>query len=339
MTSNNTRKQKGKGKNLSQGKGESPQSDTCGDTASTVDSSNSTSIFSSRCVQTGTGSTGVTPTLEEQQEGLPKEIKSKTYPSSDLITAEDELLNDLEKYFLLDSDTVIIINDKGKAVWEIPTVFHQDALQKLLKIINKSSEEEDFLLAQADIPLLINMKKAKYRHPDISIWGAGRLEAEDEDGDFDRRYISIDGFPGDNSMNPDAIIEFSWTNDLETELWKLRQQITDHIQALGVVKLGFLIKAKLAEGTSFPTVLDRSVPLCGFDVYRFRAGEAATMMALPNPFLEYRVGTEEAKTMAIVISGTDLGRNNPEHGVHIPLSAIRRSCEKSGLVFRANATD
>jgi hypothetical protein len=134
-------------------------------------------------------------------------------------------------------------------------------------------------------------------------------------------------------MNPDVIIEFSWTNKIETEIWKLQQQITDHIQALGVDKLGFLIKAKPAEGTSFPTVLDRNVPLCGFDVYRFRAGEAATTMALPDPFLEYRVGSEEAKTTAIEISGTDLGRSNPEHGVRIPLSAIRRSCEKSGLVF------
>ncbi|CAB9510593.1 expressed unknown protein [Seminavis robusta] len=132
--------------------------------ASTVDSSNS--IFSSRFGQTGTGSTGMTPTLEEQQEGLPEEIKSKTYPSSDLITAEDELVNDLEKYFLLDSDTMIVVNDEGKAVWEMPTVFHQDALQKLLKIVNKSSEEEDFLLAQAGIPLLMNKEKAKYRHPE-----------------------------------------------------------------------------------------------------------------------------------------------------------------------------
>lgn len=100
----------------------------------------------------------MTLALEEQQEGLPEEIKSKTYPSSDLITAEDELLNDLEKYFLLDSDTVIVINDEGKAVWEMPTVFHQDTLQKLLKIVNNSSEEEDFRLAQAAIPLLINKK-------------------------------------------------------------------------------------------------------------------------------------------------------------------------------------
>jgi hypothetical protein len=119
---------------------------------------NSTSIFSSGFGQTGTGSKGVTLALEEQQEGLPEEIKSKTYPSSDLITAEDELLNDLEKYFLLDSDTVIVINDEGKAVWEMPTVFHQDTLQKLLKIVNNSSEEEDFRLAQAAIPLLINKK-------------------------------------------------------------------------------------------------------------------------------------------------------------------------------------
>ena len=321
---------KGRGKDLSQGY--LPQSETSGDTALTTESH--TSTFAAESNQPGSIST-----LEEQQEGLPEEIKSKSYPSSHLLTAEDELLEDLEKHSLLDSDKVIIINKDGKAIWATPTVFHQDALQKLLKIVNKCSGEDHPLLAQADIPLLIDKKKGKYRHPDVAIWGEGRLEAEDEDGDFDRRYISINGFPGENSMNPHVIIEFSWTNKLETEIWKLQQQITDHIQALGVVKLGFLIKAKPAEGKNFPTVLDRNVPLSGFDVYCFRTGKTAASQALPDPFLKYRVGSEDADTMAIEISGTDLGHSNPEHGVRIPLLAIRRSCEKSGLVFKADATD
>ena len=101
-----------------------------------------------------------TPTLEEQQEGLPEEIKSKTY-SSDIAAAEDELFEDLKKHSLLDSDKVIVINQEGKAVWGMPTVFHQDALQKLLRIINKHSDQEDPLLAQAGIPLLVDKKKGK----------------------------------------------------------------------------------------------------------------------------------------------------------------------------------
>ena len=65
--------------------------------------------------------------------------------------------------------------------------------------------------------------------------------------------------------------------------------MTDHVQALGMVKLGFLLKAKPTRGTTYPTVLDRSVPLAGFDVYRFHAGEAVTADE-PEPFLEYRCG-------------------------------------------------
>ena len=131
-------------------------------------------------------------------------------------------------------------------------------------------------------------------------------------------------------MNPHVIIEFSWANKIETEIWKLQEQVAGHIHNLGVVRLGFLIKAKPADGAKFPTVLDRNVPLSGFDVYRFRSGETTT---LPDPILEYRVGCEEAETMAIEISGTDLGRSNQEHGISIPLSTIRKSCEMSGLVF------
>lgn len=305
-------------------KGDSPQSDTSGDTALTTE-------FSEQSNQPGSIST-----LEEQQEGLPEEIKSKIYPSSDALTAEDELWEDLEKHSLLDSDKVIVINEDGKAIWAMPTLFHQDALRKLVNIANESSGEDHPLFAQADMPLIIDKKKGKCRNPDVSIWGEGRLVAED--GGFDLRYISIDGCPGENSMNPHVIIEFSWTNKLETEIRKLQQQIADHIQALGIVQLGFLIKAKPAEGKSFPTFLDRNVPLSGFDVYRFRAGEAATSsQALPEPFLEYRVGSEDADSMAIEISGTDLGYRKPEHGVRIPLSTIRRCCEKRGLVFQAEA--
>ena len=213
---------------------DSPQSHDSGGTDLPAESN---SMFS-----TGSNELGATttPTLEEQQEGMPEEIKSKTYPS-DIAAAEDELFEDLKKHSLLDSDKVIVINQEGKAVWARPTVFHQDALQKLLRIINKHSDQEDPLLAQADIPLLIDKTKGKYRHPDVAIWGQSRLEAED--GEFDRKYIPIDGFPGENSMNAHAIIEFSWTNKIETEIWKLQEQVAGHIHALGVVRVGFLIKA------------------------------------------------------------------------------------------------
>ena len=72
-----------------------------------------------------------------QQEGLPEEIKRKTYPSSNLVNAEDELFEDLKEHSLEDSDKVVVINQDGKAIWAMPTVFHQCVLQKLLQIVNK----------------------------------------------------------------------------------------------------------------------------------------------------------------------------------------------------------
>lgn len=76
---------------------------------------------------------------------------------------------------------------------------------------------------------------------------------------FDSQCISLDGFPGENVMNPHAIVEFSWTTKLEPGTWKLKQQLTDHIHDQGTVKLEFVIKAKHA-------VLDCKVPLSGCDV-------------------------------------------------------------------------
>ncbi|CAB9503932.1 expressed unknown protein [Seminavis robusta] len=171
-----------------------------------------TSTFSAGSDQPQPGSS---PTLEEQQEGLPEEIKRKTYPSSNLVSAEAELFEDLKEHSLEDSDKVIVVNEEGKTIWAMPTVFHKYVLQKFLQIVNKCSEEENPILARADIPLLVDKKTKRCRH--------------------------------------------------------------------------------------------------------------------------YRLGTDEATTV-IEISGRDLGRRDPAEAVRIPLSAIRRVCEKWGLKFEAEAT-
>ena len=63
-------------------------------------------------------------------------------------------------------------------------------------------------------------------------------------------------------MNPHVIIEFSWTNKIETGIWNLQQQITEHILALWVVKLGFLIKAKPAEEKTFQeSLIEKRTPI------------------------------------------------------------------------------
>jgi hypothetical protein len=72
-------------------------------------------------------------------------------------------------------------------------------------------------------------------------------------------------------MNPNVIIEFSWTDKIENELWKLQEQMTDYIKDLGTVNLGFLIKTIPVKEQKYPSWEDRSVPLAGFDVYCFRS--------------------------------------------------------------------
>mmetsp|Transcript_11740 Transcript_11740/g.21364 ORF Transcript_11740/g.21364 Transcript_11740/m.21364 type:complete len:147 (+) Transcript_11740:736-1176(+) len=139
------------------------------------------------------------------------------------------------------------------------------------------------------------------------------------------------------AMNPHVIIEFSWTSKIENELWKLQEQMTDYIKDLGTVNLGVLINAIPVKGKKCPSLEDRSVPLAGFDVYRFRSCETSDIT--PEPILKYRVDTNEATSMVIEISGRDLGRKNPEEveAVRIPLSVIRRVCEKWGLESEAEA--
>ncbi|KAG7347003.1 hypothetical protein IV203_006072 [Nitzschia inconspicua] len=326
MIEKTTPQQEGKQNYL---QGGSPQSDTSDST--TFASKSCTSTYSSGSDPPQPGSS---PTLEDPQEGLPEEIMRKTYPTSNLVSAEDELFEDLKEHSMEDSDKVIVINQDGKAIWAMPSVFHQYVLQKLLQIINKCSEEEDPLLAQADIPLLVDKKTKRCRHPDVSIWGPGRLEVE-EDGDAGQKFISVEGMPGECAMNPHVIIEFSWTNQIENELWKLQEQMKEYVEDLGTVNLGLLIKAIPVKGKKCPSLEDLSVPLAGFDVYCFRS--RVTTDTTSEPILKYRLGTDEATTV-IEISGRDLGRRNPAEAVRIPLSAIRRVCEKWGLKFKAEAT-
>ena len=149
----------GNGKDFS--KGGSPQSDT---------SERNSTTFSE-----GSDQPGFRQTLEKQQEGLPEEIKSKTYPSSDLLAAKDELWEDLKKHSLEDSDNVIQINKHGKVIWAMPNLFHQQVVRKLRLRIKKFSEEGDPLFTESGHPLLIDKDTGRCRSPDVAIWGASRL--------------------------------------------------------------------------------------------------------------------------------------------------------------------
>jgi hypothetical protein len=82
------------------------------------------------------------------------------------------------------------------------------------------------------------------------------------------------------------LIEFSWRNKLiEEEIPKFTLEINEHHESLGEIKVGFLIKTNIpTKGRTyyFPTFLDRSIPLCGFDVYELRPGNAPIIPTEPT---------------------------------------------------------
>lgn len=297
--------------------GGSPKSDNSGETTETADLSHSEDLRDKD-----------QKTLEEQQDGLPEEIKSKTYSTTDPGEAEDELWVDLEKHSLLDSVNYIHINETGKAVFEMPTMFHQEAVDCIVEVVNAYSTEDDPIKALSEKPVRIKGRKTQFKLPDVAIWGPERLKRVERRKTHTpvTRKISVDGELTSFKVNPHVIIEVSWTNKLEQELFKLKRQMTLHNHELEEVKIGYLVKIKASN--KYPTDKNRKPPLVGFDVYKIRSG----VTGVPKPLM-YRVGREESEQeiTEIVIDGQDLDRHSP---IHIPLAEIRTTLEDEyDLVF------
>ena len=118
-------------------------------------------------------------------------------------------------------------------------------------------------------------------------------------------------------MNPNVVVEFSWRNKLvEEEIPKFMLEMNKHHESLGEIKVGFLIKTIRSKGTAVPTASDRSIPLCGFDVYELRRGGGHINPT--EPTLRYRVS--ESENVFIGVTAEDL---DSTEGFQIPLGRIR----------------
>ena len=290
--------------------GDSPESNTTAESALTLESQ-------IRVVVLGEGGE---LDLEEKlnQEGLPEEIKSKTY------STEADLLKDLDAFGAGDNDRYISLNSKGQAHLKMPTVFHAEALKSLKKHVERHGPRELAL----DLSSKITLVDGADKYPDLAIWGPERAE------DNEAKMMSKGSQDPRVPMNPHVIIEFSWKNDLESdEKPKFRAQLSCHDELRGIIKVGFLIKTIGAKGVrALPnekddgeTIADN--PICGFDVYELRHGEDSN---LSEPTLQYRVG--EREDACIAITGNDLG-NGELAGIQIPLSCIRDKLEFMRLKF------
>lgn len=307
---------------------DSPNSDTTGLTvaSSTADGADLELKQSASEVREEPGILGKVGDVEDN---VPKEIKDKTYQSS------EEFCKDLEKYGLQDCKHIALDSD-GKACWKmVASQFHKAAVNAIEKAVEKAEvvvytdKEPTFQVEGSHGGLVVE------KEPDLAIWGTGRI------ADGEPAVVSISNGPKRlrATMDPNVIIEFSWTNKLPKEISKFNEQMNKHMHAgsLGKVEVGFLIKTIPLLDNSYPGRHDSEQeiiekPICGFDVFKARAGE--TVGDDSDRHLTYRVGNEDSSV--IEISGKDLGEGSRSEDVlvSIPLSAVREALKKRGVSFQ-----
>ena len=263
------------------------------------------------------------------EDNVPKEIKDKTYQSS------EEFYKDLEKYGLQDCKYIALDSD-GKAYWKmVASQFHKAAVNAIERAVEKAEvvvytdKEPTLQVAGSHGGLVVE------KEPDLAIWGKGRI------ADGEPAVVSISNGPKRlrATMNPNVIIEFSWTNKFSKEISKFNDQMNKHMHAesLGKVEVGFLIKTIPLLNNSYPKKHDseqeiKEKPICGFDVFKAQAGE--TVGEDSDRHLTYRFGNEDSSV--IEITGKDLGEGSRSEDVlvSIPLSAVREALEKRGVFFQ-----
>ncbi|KAL7560561.1 hypothetical protein ACA910_001428 [Epithemia clementina (nom. ined.)] len=252
--------------------------------------------------------------INEKQRGFPTEILSKTYtPIGDAVLAEADLVKDLEAFGLIDDYKFIGLDCEGKAYWkEMPTRFREEAIEEIAEAI-ESQNAGVLTRANSEIKLYGG---AVGKFPDLAIWGPQRVVTR-AGGKKKEKKKKVDEFSYEEPMNPNVVIEFSWRNKLvEEEIPKFMLEMNDHHESLGEIKVGFLIKTIPSKGTAFPTESDRSIPLCGFDVYELRRGGG--QINPTEPTLRYRVS--ESENVFIGVTAEDL---DSTEGFQIPLGRIR----------------
>ena len=237
-----TPKDKGSGGNKS---GYSPESATSDSTASS----------------TQVGSVGNLPVgelqedeIEALQEGLPEAISEKIYMSTEETCAEEQLVEDLQEHGLLDNHKFIGLDNKGRAYFlEIATRFHEEAVDEIdSQILSQSVDsdgDDDSLQLLTHCAYPINIGRFR-KYPDLAIYGSERIV--EGRGKARVKMSKVERFDLPNPMNPNVIIEFSWSNKLDQEISKLNLQMTDHEPSLGLVNVGYLIKAIPANAVQEP---------------------------------------------------------------------------------------
>jgi len=226
------------------------------------------------------------------------------------------------KYLFIDART-------RQAYVQMPSIYHQKVVQTLNQFVNSRSTPDNHVLALTAGGMDLKDgegKKGGRKYPDIYIFGQDRTEVEEEYGFMQIREIGLE------PMNPNVIIEVSWTNNLINELEKFALQMKEcQIDDLGAINVGYLIKFIPRE--YFPNKDHPRRPLVGIDVYRMDRTQGMQPEEIADPVRVRRWRHGEDYPAALKLTGAELGQGPQGQGVSIPLRMIVHSLTVKGVVF------
>lgn len=208
-----------------------------------------------------------------------------------------------------------------QAYVKMPTDYHEEVVRALRSAINSQSTQARPVLADSSGGMDLTNRSRKY--PDIFIHGQDRTKY-DKFGELrQRKYGFDDGRM--KPMNPNAIIEVSWTNPIRDELAKFALQMNKYKNSdeLGVVNVGYLIKFIPRDRGEYPNDNEPARPLVGINIYRMERTQPGQMIATLRPgetFCEWRHGQPYPENLQV--TGQILGQGPQGGGVSIPFEAI-----------------
>jgi len=274
----------------------------------------------------------------KEQDFLPTFIRKRKY-SNKPAEADKQLWEDIRKedkktggsfldqkflkYIFIDAVT-------RQAYVQMPSKYHQEVVLALHHLVNSRSTPGNHVLAETIGGMDLKDeggKKGGRKYPDVCIFGQDRTDVHKKYGFLKKKKTGFE------PMNPNAIIEVSWTNKIEDEFEKFALQMKEcQIDDLGAINVGYLIKFIPEE--YFPNKKHPDRPLVGIDVYRMERtqGMQPGEIAAPVRVLRWRHG--EDFPAALELTGAELGQGPQGQGVSIPFSDIVEAVTESGVVFQ-----
>jgi len=262
----------------------------------------------------------------KEQDFLPTFIRKRKY-SNKPEEADKQLWEDIRKedkktggsfldqkflkYIFIDAVT-------RQAYVQMPSKSHQEVVLALHHLVNSRSTPGDHVLAETIGGMDLKDEGGR-KNPDVSIFDQDRTDVHKKYGFLKKKKTGFE------PMNPNAIIEVSWTNKIEDEFEKFALEMKEcQIDDLGAINVGYLIKFIPEE--YFPNKKHPDRPLVGIDVYRMEPGDEE-----PTMFSSWRHGKNYPDDL--IITKEQLGQEDHGGGVSISFETIVDELTSLGVLW------